>query len=190
MKRTQAQRGTSLIEIAVVLTMGVALAVQAVPNMMNAVGNARLRGAAVSLSSLMQDGRLLAVKLNRAQTVRFAYVNGGANAYVKTATATDTTLNSMDAQVQLGAPILQASTPTAGIPALDSTTLGFTPLTYPDLVSFNAQGMPCKYVSGTCTISGFAYYFNDPHRNGWTAVSISPAGRVKQWFWNGSAWAS
>jgi len=188
--RTRNQRGVSVIELTVVAAMGIALFVQAVPNMMNAIGNARLRGAATSLSGIMQQSRIVAIKVNRSQTLRFSYENGGPYAYSKDATSASTNMSNMDAQVQLGSPILQSSTPTGSVPALDDTTLGFTPLTYPDVVSFNAQGIPCKYVSGSCTISGFIYYFNDPHRNGWTAVSISPAGRIKQWFWNGSVWGN
>src|SRR5260370_23299780 len=135
---------------------------------------------------------MLAVKQNRTMTVHFTTVQVGPYAYVKDATAASITLTSTDTQVQLGAPVIQVSTPTGGSPSvLDSTILGFTPLNSPDLPSFNPRGLPCKYVSGVCTNNGFVYYFTDIRRNaGWTAVSISPAGRIKQWFWYGSSWGS
>jgi hypothetical protein len=44
---------------------------------------------------------------------------------------------------------------------------------------------------GPCTSSGFLYYFKDMSQKGskgWAALSISPAGRIKKWFWSGSNW--
>jgi hypothetical protein len=50
--------------------------------------------------------------------------------------------------------------------------------------------LPCKYVTGVCSAAGFVYYLNDTrYAKAWTAVSISPGGQVKQWFWNGRVWA-
>ena len=95
-----------------------------------------------------------------------------------------------DLQVQLGGSAFRVAGPSGGVPPLTSTLLSYTPLNLPDLVSFNSRGLPCKYVSGVCSTAGFVYYVNDSaSRNAWTAVSISPGGRVKQWFWNGKAWA-
>jgi hypothetical protein len=37
------------------------------------------------------------------------------------------------------------------------------------------------------------YYFYDNRpgsQQGWGAMSISPAGRLKKWYWTGSVWAS
>ena len=80
-------------------------------------------------------------------------------------------------------------TGTGAPPALDDTTLGFTPQTGDP--SFNPTGLPCVYSSGVCSNSGFVSYFHDarPHgQMGWAALTISPAGRLKKWFWNGSSW--
>ena len=46
---------------------------------------------------------------------------------------------------------------------------------------------------GTCTNSGLIEYFKDNRiggSGGWAAISVSPAGRITRWFWNGSAWAN
>jgi type II secretory pathway pseudopilin PulG len=175
-----------------VVAIVLVLAAVAIPNMMNVIANARLRGAATSLSGMLQSCRMLAVKENRIKTVYFTSVAVGPYAYVKDAASASTTLTPMDPQVQLGAPIIQVTTPAGGTPSvLDSTTLGYTPLNSPDLPSFNPRGLPCKYVSGTCTNAGFVYYFTDIRRNNaWTAVSISPAGRITKWFWYGNRWGS
>ncbi len=190
-RNSQRQRGFSILEVAIVSSIVMVLAVIATPNMINVVSNARLRGAATSLSGLLQNSRATAAKLNRTETVRFVSVSMGPYAYVKDANSTSTTLETTDPQVQLGAPIIQMTTPNGGVSELDSTTLGFTALTYPELPSFNPWGMPCKYSGGNCVSNGYVFYFTDTRRNnGWTAVSISPAGRVKQWFWYGTAWGS
>jgi hypothetical protein len=39
--------------------------------------------------------------------------------------------------------------------------------------------------------TGFIEYFKDNRiggSGGWAAISITPAGRIKRWFWSGSAW--
>jgi hypothetical protein len=51
----------------------------------------------------------------------------------------------------------------------------------------------CSYSSGHCTNTGFIYYFYDNRpgsQQGWGAMSTSPAGRLKKWYWTGSVWAS
>jgi len=190
--RKRRERGFSLIELVVVVSIVLVLAAIAVPNLMNVIANARLRAAATSLSGMVQSSRMIAVKTNTTTIVRFASLDLGPYAYVKNVTDSNTTITNMDPQVQLGAPIIQVATPSGSTPALlDNTVLGFTPLNYPDLVSFNPRGLPCKYVTGICSNNGFVYYFTDIRRNNaWTAVSISPAGRIKQWFWYGTNWGS
>ena len=89
-------------------------------------------------------------------------------------------------------PIMQVTAPSGpGAPtAVDPVSqLGFTPLTSD--ASFNSTGLPCAYNSGTCPNNGFIYYFHDSRpagQTGWAALSISPAGRLKKWYWNGSTW--
>jgi hypothetical protein len=101
-------------------------------------------------------------------------------------------LTTVDSQVEMEAPITKMTTPTGlGAPSAISTgVLGFTPQTGDP--SFNSRGLPCLYSSGTCpTNYGFISYFKDNRiagSGGWAAISVSPAGRIKRWFWNGSEW--
>ena len=111
-------------------------------------------------------------------------------AYVKNAADTSD-LATADTQAQLGAPLTKFTTPTGtgAPPELTSAELSFTAVTSDP--SFNSRGLPCEYVSGVCTNKGFVYYFKDTRPLGasrWAAVSISPAGRIKRWFWTGTNW--
>jgi hypothetical protein len=164
------------------------------------ISNARLRGACSSLSGIFQQSRALAIKQNTPMTVYFTSLNLGPYAYVKNSSSTNSSMGTVDPRcrttdtcsvVQLGAPIIQVTTPSGGVSQLDPAVLGYTPLNYPDVPSFNSRGLPCKYSAGACVNSGFAYYFTDVRRGkGWTAVSISPAGRITRWFWYGSSWGN
>ena len=130
-----------------------------------------------------------AVKRNKTVTVHFVTMGGVPYAVVKDMDDTSTDLKVSDPQVQLGASAIQVAVPADGTPLLTDVILSYTPLNLPDVVSFNPRGLPCKYVAGVCTTAGFIYYLGDTSRpSAWTAVSISPGGRVKQWFWNGRVW--
>jgi Tfp pilus assembly protein FimT len=192
------QAGFSLLEIMTVAGISLAVTMTALPNMINGIGNMRLRSSMTSLSGVVQNCRMLAVKQNGTMTTHFLvkdYGNSqGVMAYVKQATDPNPLLTS-DSQVQLEEPIVQSGAPSgAGAPtALDSTVLGFTPQTGD--ASFNSTGLPCAYNSstGVCQNNGFIYYFHDSRpgaQMGWAALSISPAGRLKKWYWSGSAWTN
>jgi len=165
----------------------------ALPSMTNGIANVKVRGNMTSVSGLLQNTRILAVKLNRTMTSRYLVRTTspfGLVYYAKNATDSSP-LASSDPQVELEAPITRYTTPTgASAPAaINTTTLGFTPQTGDP--SFNSRGLPCSYSGGTCTSNGFIAYYKDARisgSGGWSAISITPAGRIKRWFWNGSAW--
>jgi type IV pilus assembly protein PilA len=188
--RKNRKMGFSLLELLVVITLMLVIGAIAIPNMITVVSNARLRGGVTNLSGLLQNTRMLAIKENKTKTARFAILANGPVAYVKTATD-GTGLLTTDPQVQLGAPLTKFTTPSGiGAPsAITTGTLGFTAVATD--ASFNSRGLPCDYSQPNCPTSGFIYYFRDrrPYgASGWAAVSISPAGRIKRWVWNGSVW--
>jgi prepilin-type N-terminal cleavage/methylation domain-containing protein len=185
--------GFSLVEIIAVIAIILCIAAFAIPNFMTGVANIRLRSGMSSLSGLIQNCRMQAIKQNRNMSVHFTIMSAGPSVFIKDATG-GSTLDSKDPQIQMGAPMSLVRTPSGpGIPTLlDSTSLGFDPST--EDLSFNPRGLPCLYASGTCTTpKGFVYYFTDTRpygSSGWTAVSVSPAGHVKTWMWYGSAWGN
>jgi Tfp pilus assembly protein FimT len=185
------ESGFTLLELAIVVLILMVVGTIAIPSMVNVISNARLRGGATNLSGLLQNCRMLAVKENRTKTTRFMIMANGPVAYVKNAADTSS-IATKDSQVQLGTPLTKKEPGDLGtIPQLTSTQLGFTAVSTDP--SFNSRGLPCAYtfLTGACSSSGFVYYFKDTRpmgASGWTAVSISPAGRIKRWFWIDSAW--
>jgi prepilin-type N-terminal cleavage/methylation domain-containing protein len=186
--------GFSLLEVMVVTAISMVITMTAVPNMVNGIGNMRLRSSMTSLAGVLQNCRMLAVKQNQTMSTHFSVrtygTTTGVTAYVKKASDTNP-LSTSDSQVQLEEPVTQVTTPSgpSAPPALDSTTLSFTPQTGDP--SFLSTGLPCAYSGGNCLNTGFIYYFHDARpgiQMGWAALSISPAGRLKKWYWNGSAW--
>jgi prepilin-type N-terminal cleavage/methylation domain-containing protein len=192
-RRSGKQTGFSLVEAMVVVAILLCISAYAVPNFMMAIANLRLRGGMSSLSSLLQNCRMMSIKANQTYSVHFTTMSAGPVAYVKVAGDTAGIL-STDVQAQLGAPVTMDQNPTGtGAPTqLDMSILNFTPLTSDP--SFNARGIPCIYSSGTCTApKGYVFYFRGKRpfgSDGWAAVSISPAGHVKSWYWNGSSWGN
>jgi prepilin-type N-terminal cleavage/methylation domain-containing protein len=183
-------RGFTLLELLVVIGIICAMTAVSVPPFLGAVAHAKLRGGSSSLAGLLQGSRIEAIKRNQTITVHFTTTANVPFAFAENATDASPDLPTARAQVQLGGSTLQMTIPDA-TPALTAATLSFTALTLPDLVSFNPRGMPCKYVTGVCTIGGFIYYLTDAaHPEVSTAVSVSPGGRVKQWYWNGTAWVN
>ena len=187
-------KGFSMFELTFIVAVLLVVGLIAAPNMVTVISLARLRAGVTSMSGLLQNCRMSAVKLNKTLTTRFE-TEGVATlvAYVKEAPDTSDR-ESTDLQAEWEAPVVIMGTP-AGIGApsvISSGTLGFTPAaTEP---SFNTRGLPCVWDSstGACPNSGFLFYFKDTSRQGsqgWAALSISPAGRIKKWFWDGSAWA-
>jgi len=196
-RRIHSKAGFSLLEVMGVTIISMVVTMTALPNMVAGIGNVRLRSSMTSLAGVLQNCRMLAVKQNRTMSTHFVTTNyGSANgviAYVKLASDPNPdTFGAGDSQVQLEQPVTRVSTlsgPNAPTIALDSAYLGFTPDTGDP--SFNPTGLPCAYSGGNCTSKGFVYYFHDSRpagQMGWAALSISPAGRLKKWYWNGSTW--
>jgi len=185
------QRGFSILEVLIVVSILLILGIIAIPNMMTVISNARLQGGGTSLSGLLQSTRMQAVKKNITMSTHFTVLGNGPVAYAKPATDSSS-LAATDPQAQLGAPLTKmTSTPTGpGAPAaLTTTELGFTAVTTDP--SFNSRGLPCVYSGGNCASSGFVYYFKDSRpqgKTGWIAVSISPAGRIRRWTYSGGSW--
>jgi prepilin-type N-terminal cleavage/methylation domain-containing protein len=184
----KSQQGFSLVEMMITLILTVITAAIAIPTTANTIANMNLRSAASSFASLAQQGRLQAIQKNAAY---YALKFGTNNAFVDL--NADDNWNSGEPVVEFGGKVSQTPAPAGSNPTkLDAAggPLGWTATS--GNVSFNSRGLPCNSSTSPCgTNVNYIFYFKDNRAfgaNGWAAVSISAAGRIKPWFWNGTAW--
>ena len=187
--------GFSMLELLIVISMGLVIAALAVPNVLTAVANMRLRSSASSIVGLIQDGRIRAVQRNRrmdlalvVQGARLLCVDENANAACD---ATERTIQFPNTVTRLTAVPAGAGAPGVTVDA----TAGITNPQLASLPSFNPRGIPCFFNAGACpTNNAFVIYLSGAMPVGantsWAAVTVTPAGRTRSWFWTGNAWTN
>jgi Tfp pilus assembly protein FimT len=209
------QRGFSTVELLVVLIITLLIAAYAIPSLLSAVNTSHLRGAASDYAGLLEVARISAIRDNTFYaTYVLAPATGAAEgqAYVDLPQGGPPPAKNNGASVQAGDPAVtipsdvlvqsQGSAPntsdlksqlypsTTVVPPTDTSV---TPAT------FGPRGLPCTplTLTGTtsvvCDTSGgptaFWTFFQDTRTGTWQAVTITPAGRIKRWFYNSTAWA-
>jgi Tfp pilus assembly protein FimT len=194
--------GFSLLELLVVCAIMMIVGAIAIPTMIHVVDMSRMRGSLSDISNLAQACRTAAVKSNQSQWLHFTGTTGNVVLFVtdKNSTATSPILGDPK-QLSLSNHFsLYATTPGNVPPAMDGKTMwgsSTNPATGVDTY-FNSRGLPCspdpttKVCDMTLAPGGFAYYFAYQGSSGllWSAVGVSPAGRIKTWIWDGKAWSN
>ncbi len=208
--RRKREGGFSILEIVIVVFVVLVVMAVAVPNVMVAVANVRLRASAGDLAGLMQQARMMAAKNNPQNPPVYAILYGVKNgrqiAYIDLNGdgnwSSSVTVNG----VTLGEPLVEFSgtvVPAAGAPTAGAgvpgpyvlagdTGSGSYDNTY--TMAYTPRGFPCNYSSPpACTTPAalyFVYYLTDTRAGGagWAAVVITKAGRTKVVNWNGSQW--
>lgn len=194
-------RGFSLLELLVVLAILLIVSAIAIPTMVRVVDVSQMRGTLGDVSNLAQACRTQAIKSNQSQWLHFT---GGAGQVVLFVTPINSALTSPipgdPKQLSLSTKfsIFDAPTGTGAPSAMSGTTMwgsGSTPSSTDPY--FNSRGLPCSpNNTNTCDMTlatqGFVRYFAYSGHSGtlWSAVGISPAGRIKTWVWDGKAWAN
>jgi len=191
--------GFSMVELLVVVAIVIGLTAISLPTLTTLAATTKMRGAMGNLSGLYQNARSMAVKQNKITRVRFQFSNNRWVVFVDNGTS-PTGLTTATPQIYLPAQMSKVSPPSggAGAPtALNDTICGASTsstLDTTDDTYFNQMGLPCLYSAGACSAGGpFAYYFNYAGTLGgasWSAVCVSPAGRLKAWYWTGSSWTN
>jgi len=205
--------GFSLVELVTVVAIVLVVAAVAVPNVLLAVANLRLRSSAGDLAGLMQQARIMAAKNNpttpiAVYPVLYATQNGRQIAFVDLngdgAWSSSVTVNG----VTLSEPLIEFSgtvVPAAGAPSgsggqptpyilAGDTVIGGGFFDNTKTMAFTPRGFPCDYsMPPTCSTPAakyFVYYLTDTRVGGagWAAVVVTKAGRTKVVSWNGSAW--
>jgi prepilin-type N-terminal cleavage/methylation domain-containing protein len=187
------RRGFSLIELLVVMAVMLIIAAIATPITLNTMDAYKLRGSMAGVSGLAQRCRLLALQKNTTSHLYFTTSSGTVTMYCKLNSDTSG-LQTSDPQLSLDTKFSIGSTPTT---ALTATTMwGSSGSTFSANSDpyFNSRGLPCSAPSAgaACsTINGYVYYFKySTHTTRWAAMSISPAARMQNWFWNASSWGN
>ncbi len=210
MRRANAKRrrGFSLVELVVVVAIMLAIAAYATPNIMSAVSDYRLKGSMTSVAGLYQQQRMQAVRLNSVYTSPTPTTVNGATTVWFEGPGGNGTYDAGEPMIQLPQNI---SVVTSGAPTFDPNAmgLGYTPVSQSTYkVRFNQRGLPCVTTSstsaipclnldttstpGTATPIGFLIYFKNNKsfgETGYGAITITPAGRIRTWFYTGSTYA-
>jgi prepilin-type N-terminal cleavage/methylation domain-containing protein len=205
----QKSRGFSLIELMIVLLIVMLIAGMAIPSVTQGVQMIRLRESVLSIAGLLQKTRLEAVRTNKFGVARRAEVDGVEYYFVDGVSG-----GTYDRQMTPREPRVQAMGGVKMIPASEAPTfngqnlLGFatpSPQTTFNVI-FNPRGLPCyspanRDYPSDCTLSGmstsqtsqayYLYFFKLNSRFGdrYAALSITPAGRIRVWTWNGNQWS-
>jgi prepilin-type N-terminal cleavage/methylation domain-containing protein len=194
-------RGFSLIEVLIVVFVVMVVAAIAIPNVLLAVSNIRLRASAGDLAGLVQQARILAAKNNTPYVVLFGTRNGAQIAYVRDAR------NGLGNYVT-GEPLMEFSG--TSVPASGTPTGSGQPSAYvlvgdtgtgsydnTNTLGYTGRGLPCNYdittTPATCNtpaVKYFVYYITDTRvgNPGWAAVVVTKGGRAKIVTWNGAVW--
>jgi type II secretory pathway pseudopilin PulG len=203
--------GFSLIELLIVVFVVMVVAAIAIPNVLLAVSNIRLRASAGDLAGLMQQARIMAAKNNpttpiAVYPVRYGVRNGAQIAYIDLngdgSWSSSVTVNGVTMSEPLiqfsGTVVPAAGAPTAGVGVpgpyvlAGDTGSGSYDNTY--TLAYTPRGFPCDYTTPpTCSTPAakyFVYYLTDTRvgGSGWAAVVVTKAGRTKVVNWDGSQW--
>jgi prepilin-type N-terminal cleavage/methylation domain-containing protein len=192
--------GFSLIELLVVVAIMLVVAAFAIPTITTTLDAFRIHGTLASAANMAQKARIQAIKKDSSQRMHFSTVANNVVLFVTdandAAVAPANNDPALSAQLWLPHSFSIPGIPKGGPTQLTGLMMWGTNLAVNVNVDpyFNSRGLPClPAAGGTCNqTNGFVYYYC--YQNGattrWAATSISPAGRIESWFWNGSGWGN
>jgi type II secretory pathway pseudopilin PulG len=205
------EAGFSLIELIMVAIIVLIVCATAVPAIVTSMRNAHMRGTASDLSGIYEQARSYSIRDNRYYATYIFAASGSSPelAYVDMLPKSNSgasgnggvSVASGDPEVVLASDIVQE--PVASAPnttnlksqLLSSTTLAPTD-TSVTAATFGPRGLPCSPITATggsvCDSSGglTAYwtFLENTQSRTWQAVTITPAGRIQKWYYNGTNW--
>jgi Tfp pilus assembly protein FimT len=179
-----------MLELAIVLAIVLILAAFALPQLMRTVSMSRVRGAAIDLSGLVQQARIMAEKQNTTLavyagtltgTTQGAFINCSPNSCP--AGGNGSTWQAGDPTVAFTNSVRNAAP--ASAPSAVNPGHGFITEPAGTILFFNPRGLPVLNNGTPCT--GIVFYFTDSYNN-WAALSVSESGRSTVWVWSANSW--
>jgi prepilin-type N-terminal cleavage/methylation domain-containing protein len=206
--KLRVQGGFSMIELVIVIAIGLVIAALAFPSVTRAAATFRLRQSVSGVAGIFQKARIEAVRTNRIQVIRAQLLNNAGIVYVDGPGTQgivppynqryDRNANPAEALAQLGQGVQPEfnTPPPQAFPSALLLNINLAPSPGPMAAGFNPRGLPCAHTApGTCdngalNFGGFLYYFRlaSPFGDQWSALTVTPAGRVRVWMWNGTNW--
>jgi prepilin-type N-terminal cleavage/methylation domain-containing protein len=191
------RRGFSLVELLIVVAIITIVAAIAIPAVRQTVANYQLSASGTAVASMLETARLTAVKAN--QPYYAAYNRGGCLNVVCAVSATGSpnppdwsNYTSADPTVAIsGSVAFQDITLVANPPdhlQLDSYLGGGLVPKLGTPIGFNARGLPCTasptspfICNNAGGIPAFEWFMQSSMTQGWVAITVSPAGRIRSW---------
>lgn len=174
------ERGFSMIEIALVITITLILVAIAVPTLINSIDSWKITGAATDLSGFIQQARITAEKQNTTLPVYVGTVETNAQGVFLGTSGSTWAAGEPDVPFPAGVTVANASNAPAAL------SPGFTAEAAGTTLYFSGRGLPVKASGNTYVPSnGVIFYLTDTNGD-WAAVSVTGTGRSKAWRWNGS----
>jgi hypothetical protein len=185
----------------IVLCIAFIAAALAIPVTTSAVRGIRLRSSGTSYADLLQQARVRAVRDDRYYTVIANAASNPPSAFLDLAGT---------GVYAAGDPIMvfaQGVTPRpfASGPALTNLESQFLPPGAASIASVNStapgptfgpRGLPCAPITAagytTCpfiTPTSFISFMQNTEDGSWEAVTVTPAGRIREWRYDGAAWS-
>ena len=190
--------GFSLLELCLVVAILMIVAAMVFINAVSAVRNIRLTQSATSYANLLQNARIRAVQDDTYYTVITDPASAPPRAFVDLvknqtyAPADPMAIFLQDVMpMTFGsgpgrADLISKFLPTAGSATVDAGDPGPT---------FGPRGLPCKpsaLSGGSCssmTPTSYITFLRNSQSTKWEAVTVTPAGRIGIWSYDGTTWS-
>jgi Tfp pilus assembly protein FimT len=195
--------GFSLIELLIVLFVMMVGAALAIPTALTIVRSIRLSSSSSSYANLLQQARIRAVKDDKFYSV-ISVAAVGANPPQAFVDVAGTGVYAAGDPVMVFAQGVTAM-PYASGPGLTNLEAQFLPAGALSIATINTsapgptfgpRGLPCGPVVAaytTCTSlnapTSYITFLQNSQGGAWAAVTLTPAGRVREWRYDGANWS-